>query len=530
MIDSQPEQDRVTRRELLLSFVISLALVFFGGGLGVWVMSDPDLELRLWVTRTAVEVRDRYPDTLNWDRMFDQGMAAMIGELDRYSDYLPPSRFDQMREEWGGTYGGIGVSIMRRDDGLEIVSVRRNGPAAEAGLLLGDVILAADSQLLVDLSGLQAIELLRGESGSEVMLTISRPSLNDTLEIGVTRQKIDLLHIPYSGLTADSLLYVRIDDFGSGVADDLEASLDSLLTTTPDAIRGVIIDVRGNPGGLLGEAFATAELLLPEGAFIVGTDGRSRWNEEEYRARSRDHADGLPVAVLIDNASASAAEIFAGALQANDRALLIGDTTFGKGLVQGFTPLTDGSALRLTISRYYLADGRYLNAFNSELSDTGTGIAPDIVVRDPSIDAFPRRLEATGLLREFASLHEEELTATSGVGAPLPREWLDRFRTFALERDFVYTSETTRAARTLLDIAQLEAGLPEAIPIAASLLADAAARDDAVWETHAGHITMRLAELAWQRRFGEFETYRDVLVPSDPVIAIASETILSAER
>ncbi|RME24472.1 MAG: PDZ domain-containing protein, partial [Candidatus Zixiibacteriota bacterium] len=329
------------RKQFLLAIAFMLVLVLVGGGMGIYVMSDPDLQSALTMARVAADVRRQYNDDVNWDRMFNAAMSAMTDQLDRYSFYIDSTQMSFMHEEFSGAYGGIGVTVMPHDSGLTIVSVRENGPAAQVGLLSGDIIIQADTTPLAGLSPEACTALLRGKPGTKVTVKALRPATADTLTVTVPRERIALLHVPFAGLTEDSVLYIRLLDFEAGAADDVKAALDSLVVNAPARPHGIILDLRDNPGGLLTEAYHTADLFLESGQLIVGIDTRHRWQQEQLVSSGHDQTGGLPMAVMVNRGSASAAEIVSGALRQLGRAIMVGDTTFGKGLVQGFTDFDD---------------------------------------------------------------------------------------------------------------------------------------------------------------------------------------------
>lgn len=512
------------RRQFLLSLAMLLIIILLAGGMGAFVLSDADLQGAFLLARVATSVHEKYGNSVNWDKIFTNAVTAMTDELDRYSFYIEASEFSFMREELSGAYGGIGITVVPHEDGLLIFSVRENGPADRNGLLSGDLIIKADS---IDLSGLspqRCTELLRGPEGTPVTVTVYRETTADTLSINLIRSRIDLLHVPFAGYTDDSVLYIRLLDFEFGATRDVEAILDSLLRPGHPA-RGLILDLRGNPGGLLTEAYQMADLFLEEGRFIVGTDARSRWQKEQFLSTGRDRTDGLPMAVMVDRSSASAAEIVAGALGQLDRAILVGDTTFGKGLVQGFTSFGDGSGLRLTISRYYLEGDVYLNEFDSTLNEIGRGLPPDFYLLDDDQSSFVRELEGSRLLRRFAELNQEEIiSATEGFS--LDDKWVRRFMQFARKRGFIFHSLFTRKAAVIVELARLQNYSAPVVSEADALLNRSRQEDLRMYDRYGDSIKRRLKQLAWERKYGSARAYSEAVLNDSPMIQKTSQLLL----
>ncbi len=518
------DQPLSSRFSIALSALFLFTAVLLCGAGGVYILADRDLHEALAFARVAQEIDQIYPGEVNWDQLFDNAMDGMIGRLDRFSSYHEPTQFGRIREDMSGSYTGIGVSVVQHQRGLLIMSVREDGPAAKAGLLSGDIIVGVDSTQLSGLGVESSTGLLRGPEDTKIQLSIFRPAESDTLQIEVTRRRIEFIRVPYAGFTADSIIYVRLLDFDAGASEEVERALDSLMSEKSVAPKGVILDLRGNPGGLFNEAYETANLFLDDGQLIVGTKGRSRWNEETHFSSGEDMTGGLPMAVLVDNGSASSSEITAGALKQLGRAILVGDTTFGKGLVQGFTRFLDGSALRLTISRYYLEGDVFLNEFDSVLNDTGHGLPPDYVVNFVERESFPRALDYSLLLNRFANRHTDEIVEASDRFS-LDDSWVKRFQAFAAEEDFDYGSPIRRAAESLYDLALLESNHP-ATPVAAErLLAEARRQEEDRFGKYGDYIKMRLKQIALERKLGTREAYARAIVPDRPDIRTAAELL-----
>jgi C-terminal peptidase prc len=513
------------RKSLFFSLILLLIIVLIAGGMGVYVMSDPDIVQAQTLARAAITIFERNGYDITASEMITSARQAIFDGLDRYSGYVTSSEFDRFDQELSGHYSGIGVTVVRHNLGLLIMSVRENSPATEKGLLNGDIVIAADSVNLAGLSFDNAADLLRGDEGTEVLVKIFRPSINDTLEVRITRRRIPFTHVVYAGYTTDSILYLRLLDFEAGASADVKAALDSLVIERHSQPHGFILDLRDNPGGLLVEAYETADLFLEKGTFIVGTDARSRWNEKQYYASGEDVISGVPIAVVVDRGSASSAEIVAGALKQAGRAVLVGDTTFGKGLVQGLTKLPDGDGLRLTIARYYFADSLFLNRFDSSLNDIGRGLAPDYYYSFVEKQPFLQRLESSMLLQQFANVYQDEIILAASDTA-IEDTWIERLASYAEEQLFVYKSSVTKVSELLYQLTVAESGSAETRNIAAAISQLASRDDKNQFYRYADYICLRLREIAFERKFGAYRAYRDVIVPHRPIIRFASSVLL----
>jgi len=515
------------RFDILASALLIVVIVLATGGLGLYVLSDPGLGDAVAMIRAAELIEDEWMGEVDRGQLVESALGGMFSRLDPYSGYVRTSDFDRMREELSGAYGGIGVSVVRQADGLLVMSVRESGPAGRVGLQTGDIIIAADSVPFAGLSTTEASNLLRGEAGTTVLALIFHPIIGDTTEVELARERIPLVHVAYSGLTANEVMYVRLLDFDAGASEDVHQAVDSMLEASENKPAGLILDLRGNPGGLFSEAYLTSSLFLPRGTFIVGTDGRSRWNEETHTAMYGDITDGVPMAVIVDGGSASAAEIVAGSLQQSGRAFLVGDTTFGKGLVQGFVSFPDGNGLRLTISRYYFEHGVYLNTFDSTLNPVGQGLAPDHLYAYPEYDPFVWSLENSLLLQAFANQHSVELIGATAAGERLTI--VDAFRRFTRDHDFAFRSPIIEAADEIVRRTENGAASPRTQAMARRLADASRDADGHTFAEHTDYIIRRLRQIAYEREYGTVRAYRDVIVPERGDIQLA-ETLLLQER
>ena len=519
----------IDRRSFLLTVFFALIISLSAAGMAIFVLSDQGIKDAYLLSAVASEIRQMSPEGYDERHLIAAARASMLERLDRYSGYMDKAQFDMLHQEMSGGYDGLGITVAKDSLGLMIVAVRENGPAAKAGLHTGDLILAADSVNLSNKSSLEASNMLRGKEGTSVNLTIRKAGSEDSVELAITRERIPLLHIPFAGFTPDSLIYIRLLDFESGASDDLKAAIDTLYTEeTKPSTRGIILDLRSNPGGLFLEARKTADLFLKDGVKIVGTTGRSRWENEDYFASGDDIIEGLPMAVIVDRGSASSSEIVAGALQQAGRAMLVGDTTFGKGLVQGFVRFPDGDGLRLTISRYYVGDSLYLNTFDSVLNEVGQGLPPDYYYeyeeRHPSLFGLERSL----LPFRFAEENKDEIIR-SEQGSPEEEKWIGQFASYAQKNGFIYHSQTSDELVFFEELARTISKSDQLSKRITSLKERSLALDSSVVLSQREYLSRRLRQLAIQYDSGEYEAYRQVIVRQLPVIRYASSLLIGRD-
>jgi carboxyl-terminal processing protease len=336
---------------------------------------DPYQQLELF-TRVLERVRKDYVDgeKLTYKDLIQGALKGMLSTLDPHSEFMDVSRFSELKEDTGGSYGGVGLQVNVKEGVLTVIAPMEDTPAFEAGILSGDQILKIDGKSTERLGMGDAIKVLRGEAGSKVTVSILRPSMAEPKDIVLTRQDIRVFSVKDVNnrrefpVGQDKLGYVRLTQFGEKTADELE---EALQTMERQNIEGLVIDLRGNPGGLLDQAVAVSEKFLPKGKPIVSTEGRNRAADVQRRAAGRGKIRTYPLVVLVNGGSASASEIVAGCLQDLERAVIVGEQSFGKGSVQNILPLNDGSALRLTTAKYYTPSHKVIHEH---------GITPNIVV------------------------------------------------------------------------------------------------------------------------------------------------------
>lgn len=328
---------------------------------------------RLQDAEVLIEVLERigreYVDVIDDSQLFESAIRGVLGELDSHSRYLAPDDYEDIRISTSGNYSGVGLDVSFEAGKVIVVTPLDGTPAQRAGILPGDMLVSVDDILVDEKHVEDTIGRMRGLPGTGVTVDVVREGEDEPLRFALIRSEIRVktVHSEYLG---NGFGYIRLTGFSDRTADDLTDAAKDLQIQAENELRGVVLDLRNNPGGVLDAAVDIADAFLDRGLIVRGT-GRIREARFTHYATPGDILSGVELAVLINGGSASASEIVAGALQENDRARLVGETTFGKGSVQTIIPLSEGRAIKLTTSRYLTPSGRSIN---------GTGIEPDIVV------------------------------------------------------------------------------------------------------------------------------------------------------
>lgn len=333
-------------------------------------------------------LQENYIDEIDADKTIEGAISGMLRSLDPHSSYLTADDFNELQDETRGNFSGIGIEVTVRDGILTIISPIEGTPAQKAGLKAKDLIVKINGENTKDMPSMDAVKLLRGTKGSEVTISIYREGWNKLKEFTIVRDTISLHSI--KGLFLEpGFAYARISSFQGKTTKDLKDLLENLKKKAP--IKGLILDLRNNPGGLLDQAISVSDLFLEKG-LVVYTKGRIPEQNMTFQAHANNGKDMYPLVILVNEGSASASEIVAGAIQDHKRGVIVGTTTFGKGSVQTILPMPGGSGLRLTTARYYTPNGRSIQA---------TGIVPDVEVpRIPYMEKEKKKPVLPGFLRE----------------------------------------------------------------------------------------------------------------------------------
>ncbi len=318
-------------------------------------------------------IRSQYVEEVDEKQLIEAAINGMLTSLDPHSSYLSADAADDMRVQTSGEFGGLGIEVTQEDGWVKVVAPMDGTPAANAGLQSGDFITQVNGESLLGLTLDQAVDMMRGPVGSEIVITIVREGQTEPFDVSLIRDTIKLTAV--RARTEGNTVVLRVATFSGQTFPDLMAGLSDQIEAAGGAenLNGVVLDLRNNPGGLLDQAIYVADAFLESGE-IVSTRGRNPQDGERFNATPGDLTGGLPVVVLINGGSASASEIVAGALQDQNRAVVVGTKSFGKGSVQSVMQLRDDGAIRLTTARYYTPSGRSIQAL---------GIQPDIIVEQP---------------------------------------------------------------------------------------------------------------------------------------------------
>jgi carboxyl-terminal processing protease len=311
-------------------------------------------------------------DNLNIEELMNKALSGMMTNIDAHSTYMDKKSYDSLKVSTSGEFGGLGITVGVKDGALTIIAPIEGTPADKAGLKAGDIILKIDDKSSLNMTIDEAVNIMRGKPKTPINLTIVRKGERKPLDINIIRDIIKIQSVYTKQINKD-VLYVRVTNFDKKVAPDVKKALKQHTYE-----KGIILDLRNNPGGLLDQAVDLVDLFVSKGV-IVSQKGRDEKEDKSYNAKSSTTISDLPLVVLINGGSASASEIVAGALQDHKRAVVVGEKTFGKGSVQVVLPITDDEAIKLTIARYYLPSGRTIQA---------VGVEPDIDVEAGEIKTF----------------------------------------------------------------------------------------------------------------------------------------------
>lgn len=420
-----------------------------------------------------------YVDDIESGKLIKTAIDAMLASLDPYTNYIPESNIEDVKLQILGQYGGIGAVVSQRDDYVCIAEPYEGLPAAKAGLLAGDKIIEingepAKGKTVSDVSG-----FLRGQAGTQVKLKLERQG--KTFEKNITREEIKLKAVPYYGIVGNDFGYIKLNEFTQKSADEVISAFKNLKSQKP-GLKGIVLDLRENGGGLLNEAVDIVNMFVNRGELVVQTKGKIAEKSTTHYTTKTPLDNEIPVAVLIDGYSASASEIVAGSLQDFDRAVIIGSRSYGKGLVQNIVELTYNSQMKVTVSKYFIPSGRCIQAIDYSHRDEngraikvpdslktafrtkhgrtvydGFGIEPDVEVEPDFISNISMALIQKSLIFDYATkFYYEHPSIESPAKFKITDEIYKDFKAFVSTREYEYSTNTEKALKLLRDAAKDE--------------------------------------------------------------------------
>ena len=443
--------------------LVAAAVITVGIASLVLARSSNAIESAMLFDEVLKKVRAEYVTRTDLEKLFAGAIKGMLDTLDPHSQFLSKKQYDDLMVSTHGSFGGLGIEIDIRNDWLTVIAPIEGTPAHRMGLRGGDRIVKIEGKSTRGITMTEAVQKLRGKKGTEVTITIQREGEPELLDYTIVRDIIKIKSVPFAAMLDEELGYVRIAGFSDDTGEELRRAIKDLKG---EGMEKLIVDLRRNTGGLLTQAIEVSEHFLQPGQTVVSTKGRNREQNREYKAGSRAVGGDYPLIVLVDNQSASASEIVAGAIQDLDRGLVVGLPTFGKGTVQSVMRLAGGGALKLTTAKYYTPSGRNINKEDEANDDSavilpdgetpdstyayytvggravygGGGIRPDIEIEPEDMPRVASRLARKGLVFEFAVHYvaeHEEIGEGFGEGPAL----LEAFKEFLAEKEFEYTED-----------------------------------------------------------------------------------------
>lgn len=415
------------------------------------------------------QISTYYVDDIDPEKFVEAGLDGMMGYLDPYTVYIPEDESEEVDILTTGVYGGLGITVSNVDSMVTIVGVTEGFTADKAGLRVGDRIYAIDSSVVLRINTDKLQNFTRGKPGTMVNMRVIRQGMPDTLSFSLARQEITIKNVSYSGVLDNGVGYIRLERFSRGASAEVREAIENIRYN--NNVQGIILDLRDNPGGLLDAAVSISEIFVPTNSLVVSTRGKSPESEKKYVSRITPLEPNLPLAVLINGRSASASEIVAGAIQDLDRGILVGETSFGKGLVQTIMSLPYNANLKITTARYYTPSGRCIQKIDygnrrdgifTQSADSlrkyttahgrpvyeSNGILPDTVVSisrsSPFVEALISRNMLFNFATEFSAKHR-----TLPEGFAVSKDVVRQFGDYLKRNSFSYSSSAMSKLREL---------------------------------------------------------------------------------
>jgi carboxyl-terminal processing protease len=547
------------RKSTLFLAVIVVGLLI--GGL-VYALSDNLYASLKDFGEVATVVNSQYVEEVNSQNLIEAGIEGMLSSLDPYSEFLDEKQYRALLEDTYGQFEGLGIEITIKDGWLTVIAPLEDTPADRMGIQAGDRIIEIEGVSTKGITAEEAVSKLRGKKGTEVSITVEREGIAEPMEYTVVRDVIAIRSVPYYGTTSNNIGYVRLNRFSEASSYELKDAVSELLDRK---VKGLILDLRGNPGGLLTQAIEVTSAFLDKDKLVVETKGRASSQNREFFSSGKPLTTDAPLVVLVDEGSASGSEIVAGAIQDWDRGVIVGNTTFGKGLVQSIMRIKDGAALKLTTAKYYVPSGRCIQ--KPELSENlsgepeenppsdsihqesesqrekfftkggrvvygGGGIVPDVSVSSDRLSPLEYNLLAKLIFFDFAVHY----TATH---PKLPKDFevdqamLKEFREFLKTKNFSYQTtseiELEKLRETLKEEGKLESTSGKVTGAIEQVLADLvellkAQKEDDL-KVSEDYIKWRIKENILVKLYGQSAKYEEVWFNYHPGIKKAIQIL-----
>jgi carboxyl-terminal processing protease len=462
-------------------YLAGFIILFLSVGFSTLQNKDLELVKNLDIYYTLFrELNMFYVDETNPEELVTTSIDAMLSSLDPYTTYIPESDMDDFQFQTTGEYGGIGSLIRRSGDQVMIAEPYEGFPAAKTGIRAGDVILKVDGVSTKDMEIESVSDKLKGKPGTELKLTMERYGVPDPMEFTLTREKISILNVPYYGMIDQGTGYIRITNFTTGASKEVENAVKALKRD--HQLNSLVLDLRSNPGGLLIEAVRICNLFVDKGEMIVYTRGKMNQWDSDYTTTQEPLDKDIPLVVMVNRGSASASEIVAGAIQDLDRGVIIGQRTFGKGLVQTSRPLKYNAQLKVTTAKYYIPSGRCIQALdythrnedgsvgiipdsliseyktkNGRLVYDGGGVQPDFEVVPEMLSEIAVQLYTQNMFFNFATRYRNtHAEIESPESFSLSDDDYDLFKSFIEENNFEFLTDSEMAFAELVKDAKRE--------------------------------------------------------------------------
>tara|TARA_B100000242_G_scaffold271274_1_gene223383 strand:- start:4337 stop:5995 length:1659 start_codon:yes stop_codon:yes gene_type:complete len=426
------------------------------------------------------EVNIYYVDETKPGEMIEKAINSMLEDLDPYTTYIPESDIEDFRFQTTGQYGGIGAMIRKKSDYVIIAEPYKGFPADKAGLRAGDKLLEIDGKSVKGKSTEDVSSVLKGQPGVEVNILIERPGTEKPIKKTLTREEVKVKSVPYKGMVDDGIAYVRLTRFTRNCASEVQEAI--LELTNENDVKGLVLDLRGNPGGLLNESVSLCNLFIDKNQEVVSTKGKIKDWEKSYKTMKEPLYKELPLAILINQSSASASEIVSGTIQDLDRGIILGKKSFGKGLVQQTRKLSYNSQLKVTVAKYYTPSGRCIQALDytnknedgsvGKVADSlktafktsngrtvfdGGGVDPDIVIDQEVFPKIVGSLVSKQLIFDFATEFVLQNDSIEGPGVfKISDALYEDFVIFLSDKEYEYETNTEKKMAELIDKAEDE--------------------------------------------------------------------------